>query len=199
MGFQECTKQLMLCQIPQLNKMKKLVWLLFLSILVSEVKAQTFITRNGYIGFFSKTPLEDIKAENHQVYAVIDAAKKNLAFTCLVKGFLFRKQLMQEHFNENYIESDKYPKADFLGTYTGDVNPGKDGTYPVQIKGKLTLHGVTQAIDVPATIEVKGGKLIGTSNFKLTPGDFNIKIPELVKEKIAKQIDVRVSVECNPK
>src|SRR3954469_987605 len=106
--------------------------LLFL-LLASACKgySQTFITRNGYIGFFSKTPLEDIRAENRQVYAVIDAAKKNLAFTCLVKGFLFQKELMQEHFNENYIESDKYPKADFLGNYTGDVNTTKDGIYPV--------------------------------------------------------------------
>ena len=105
--------------------MKTIVSLLFL-FCVLESNSQTFITRNGYIGFFSKTPLEDIKAENQQVYAVIDAAKKNLAFTCLVKGFLFRKELMQEHFNENYIESDKYPKANFVGSYTGDVTVGKD-------------------------------------------------------------------------
>ncbi len=178
----------------------KILFSIFLIIFYTDnVCSQTFITRTGYIGFFSKTPLEDIKAENQQVYAVIDAAKKNLAFTCLMKGFLFRKQLMQEHFNENYIESDKYPKADFLGAYTGDVNTSKDGTYTVQIKGKLTLHGVTQAIDVPGTIEVKGGKLTGASEFKLTPGDFNINIPGLVREKIAKQMDVRVLVECNPR
>ncbi len=90
---------------------------------------------------------------------------------------------MQQHFNENYIESDKYPKANFLGSYTGNVSMGKDGTYPVKIKGQLTLHGVTQTIDVPGIIEVKGDKVIGTSDFKLTPGDFNIKIPALVKEK----------------
>jgi hypothetical protein len=179
--------------------MKTLLCIILLTAFTGSARSQTFITRNGYIGFFSKTPLEDIKAENQQVYAVIDAGKKNLAFTCLVKGFLFRKELMQEHFNENYIESDKYPKADFVGAYTGDVNENKDGAYPVQVKGKLTLHGVTQNIDVPATIEVKGGKLIGSSDFKLTPGDFNINIPALVREKIAKQIDVRVSVECNPK
>lgn len=161
--------------------------------------SQTFMTRNGYIGFFSKTPLEDIKAENRQVYAVIDGDKKNLAFTCLVKGFLFVKELMQQHFNENYIESDQYPKANFIGAYTGDVTLGKDGTYPVQVKGQLTLHGVTQTIDVPATLEVKGNKLIGTSEFKLTPADFNIKIPALVRQKIANQMDVRVLVECNPK
>lgn len=161
--------------------------------------SQTFITRNGYIGFFSKTPLEDIKAENRQVYAVIDAAKKNLAFTCLVKGFLFPKELMQEHFNENYIESDKYPKANFLGSYSGDVNWSKNGTYPIQVQGQLTLHGVTQTINVPATLDVQGTKVIGKSNFKLTPADFNITIPALVREKIAKQIDVQVLVECNPK
>lgn len=161
--------------------------------------SQTFMTRNGYIGFFSVTPLEDIKAENRQVYAVIDVAKKNLAFTCLMKGFLFRKELMQEHFNENYVESDKYPKANFSGMYTGDVNANKDGAYRVQVKGQLTLHGVTQPIDVPATIEVKGGKLIGSADFKVIAGDYNIKIPTLVREKIARQIDVRVSVECNPK
>jgi hypothetical protein len=179
--------------------MKTVICAGMLLVCSSMAYSQTFITRNGYIGFFSKTPLEDIKAENRQVFAVIDAAKKNLAFTCLMKGFLFQKELMQEHFNENYIESDKYPKADFLGTYTGEVNPGKDGAYPVQVKGQLTLHGVTKPIEVPATIEVKGNKLVGTTDLKLTPGDFNIQIPGLVKEKIAKQIDVRISAECNPK
>ncbi|MCW3079022.1 YceI family protein [Segetibacter sp.] len=179
--------------------MKTLLFVFVLFIVTCNLYSQTFITRNGCAGFFSKTPLEDIKAENRQVYAVIDAAKKNLAFTCLVKGFLFPKQLMQEHFNENYVESDKFPKATFLGNYTGDIDVSKDGKYPVQIKGQLTLHGVTKAIDVPGTIEVKDNKLIGASEFKLTPGDFNIKIPGLVSEKIAKQIDVRVLVECYPK
>jgi len=182
------------------KKQMRSITLLILAVACSaQSYSQTFITRNGYIGFFSKTPLEDIKAENRQVYAVIDAAKKNLAFTCLVKGFLFQKELMQEHFNENYVESDKYPKAEFLGSYTGEVNSAKEGKYPVQIKGQLTFHGVTKAIEVPATIDVKGNKLTGASDFKLTPGDFNIQIPALVKEKIAKEIDVHILVECNPK
>jgi hypothetical protein len=180
-------------------QMKKLMFATMLAISSMAAYSQTYITRNGYIGFFTKTPLEDIKAENRQVYAVIDAGKKNLAFTCLVKGFLFQKELMQEHFNENYIESDKYPKADFLGSYTGEVNTTKDGIYPVQVKGQLTLHGVTQTIEAPAKIEVKANKLIGTADLKLTPGDFNIQIPALVREKIAKQMDVHISVETNPK
>ena len=178
--------------------MKKLflIFLLVLNILI--VQAQVYATRNGFIGFYSKTPLEDIKAENKQVYAVIDAGKKNIGFNLLVKGFAFNKKLMQDHFNEEYIESDKYPNARFVGTYTGDVDVTKSGIYNVQVQGELTLHGVTKTINVPAIIEVKESKLTGKSEFKLIPSDFNIQIPSLVKEKIAKQIDVSVSIECNP-
>lgn len=176
--------------------MKPLSLIFLLLLCLCKCYSQTFITRNGYIGFFSKTPLEDIKAENRQVYAVIDTVKKNLAFTCLVKGFLFKKELMQEHFNENYAESDKYPKTSFIGSYTGDMNAGKDGSYAVKVKGQITFHGVTKAIDVPAAIEVKAGKFICLSDFKLIPGDFGIKIPALVREKISNQIDVHVLAEC---
>src|SRR5215831_17027308 len=99
--------------------MKKTLFVLLLAMGLSQlVHAQIYMTRTGYIGFFSKTPMEDIKAENSQVFAVIDVSKKNIAFAALMKGFLFRKQLMQEHFNENYIESDKFPKATFTGTFT---------------------------------------------------------------------------------
>jgi polyisoprenoid-binding protein YceI len=177
--------------------MKKIILLSCLLINVWLLQAQIYATRNGFIGFYSKTPLENIKAENKQVYAVIDATKKNLAFNLLVKGFSFSKKLMQDHFNEEYIESDKYPKAGFNGTYTGDVDITKNGAYKVEAQGQLTLHGVTKSITVPAIIEVKDGKLIGKATFKLTPSDFNIKIPALVKEKIAQQTDVTVSAECN--
>ncbi|HYH14249.1 MAG TPA: YceI family protein [Flavisolibacter sp.] len=157
--------------------------------------AQPLITRNGYIGFFSKTPFEDIKAENSQVVAAIDLQKKTMAFTALLKSFLFRKELMQQHFNENYVESDKYPKTSFYGSFSGDVNPQKEGQYPVQVKGKLTLHGVTREVAIPAVIVVQKGKLSGTANFQLEPGDFNIKIPAVVRDKIAERIDVNVKTE----
>lgn len=161
--------------------------------------AQTYMTRNGLIGFYSKMPLEDIKAENNQVYAVIDAGKKNLAFTLLVKGFLFEKALMQEHFNENYIESDKYPKAVFIGAYVGDVTTGKDGVYKVTVKGNLTLHGIKKAIEAPGTMEVKGGKILGRSSFMIKPEDFNINIPSVVRDKIAKEMRVNVQIDCTLK
>ena len=160
-------------------------------------EAQPLITRNGYIGFFSKTPLENIKAENRQVNAVIDLQKKNIAFAALIKSFLFEKALMQEHFNENYLESHKYPKASFSGSYTGEVNLAKDGIYNIIVKGKLTLHGVTRMIEKPATLEVQGGKLTGRSNFKIKPADYNIKLPAVVKDKIAQQIDVAVKIDYN--
>src|SRR5580698_5106050 len=88
---------------------------------------QNYLTKTGFIGFYSKTSLEDIKAENNQVYAVLDPASHHIAFAVLLKGFIFTKELMQEHFNENYVESDKYPKATFSGACSGDMNLAKDG------------------------------------------------------------------------
>lgn len=158
--------------------------------------SQLYSTRNGFIGFYSKTALEDIRAENNQVYAIIDGGKKNIAFTLLLKGFIFQKELMQEHFNENYAESDKYPKANFSGAYTGDVPLDKDGSYKVMIKGNLTFHNVTKAIETPATIEVKNGHLLGKADFKLKPEDFNITIPSLVRDKIDKEMAVKVNIDC---
>ena len=178
--------------------MEKTILLSLFALNLVLAKAQVYTTRNGFIGFYSKTPLEDIKAENKQAYAVIDAGKRMLGFNLLVKGFSFTKNLMQTHFNENYIESDKYPNARFTGNYTGDIDLAKNGIYKVQVQGDLTLHGATKVLNVPATIEVKDGMLIGISDFKLTPSDYNIKIPSIVREKIAQQIDVHVSVNCNP-
>ena len=155
--------------------------------------SQQYSTRTGFIGFYSKTALEDIKAENNQVYAIIDAGKKNIAFALLVKGFVFAKELMQEHFNENYAESDKYPKASFSGAYTGDAPTDKDGIYKVVVKGNLTLHNVTKPVEAPATLEVRNGHLIGQADFKLKPEDFNISIPSVVRDKIDKEIKVKIN------
>lgn len=177
--------------------MKKLLFLFSLSCTLLTAQAQPLVTRTGYIGFFSETPLEDIKAENRQVQAVIDPTKKTLAFALLMKSFLFEKELMQEHFNENFIESDKYPKSTFTGSYTGNVDLTRNGTYTIQVAGNLTLHGVTRNISVPATLQVQDKKLTGKSTFYLKPEDYNIKIPALVKDKIARQITVSVKTDFN--
>jgi polyisoprenoid-binding protein YceI len=161
--------------------------------------SQLYSTRAGFVGFYSKTALEDIKAENNQVYAIIDAGKQNLAFQLLLKGFVFTKELMQEHFNENYVESDKYPKASFSGAYTGNVQLNKDGVYQVTVKGNLTLHNATKAIETRATIEVKNGHLLGQAEFKVKPEDFNISIPSVVRDKIDKDMTVKVNIDCAAK
>ncbi|MBX3239772.1 MAG: YceI family protein [Chitinophagaceae bacterium] len=177
--------------------MNKIVVCLSLSFFTCiSVNAQLFITKTGFAGFYSSTPLEDIKAENNQVVAIIDIGKKQVAFSMLLKSFTFRKQLMQEHFNENYVESDKYPKAVFKGSFTGDVDPQKQQTSIVQVEGILTLHGVDRKISIPATFETGNDTLIGKAGFQLNPQDFNIKIPSLVRDKIAALIDVQVRVEC---
>lgn len=160
---------------------------------------QLYSTRTGFIGFYSKTPLEDIRAENNQVYAIIDPGKKNVALAVLLKGFIFTKELMQEHFNENYVESDKYPKASFNGSYTGEVPTGKDGVYKVTVKGNLTLHNVTRPIEAEAVIEVRNGHLLGKTEFKVKPEDFNINIPSIVRDKIDKEMAVKVNIDCSTK
>ncbi|MDR3711698.1 MAG: YceI family protein [Puia sp.] len=179
---------------------KKIICLIGLVVTAGlTVQCQLYSTRTGFVGFYSKTALEDIKAENNQAYAVIDGGKKNLAFALLLKGFSFTKELMQEHFNENYVESDKYPKASFSGSWSGEAMLDKDGVYKVQVRGNLSLHNVTRMIEMPATLEVRNGRVIGIAEFKVKPEDFNISIPSVVRDKIDKEMDVKVRIDCEAK
>lgn len=160
-------------------------------------KAQDkFFTRNGTIVFFSTTPVEDIKAENFNVTAVLDAATGQLEFSVLMKSFNFKKALMQEHFNENYVESDKFPKASFKGNIAEaqKLDLTKDGTHQVNVAGDLTIHGVTRQVSAPGTLEVKDGKVTASSKFMVNPEDHDIEIPAVVRDKIAKELEVSVNV-----
>lgn len=153
---------------------------------------QVYLTKTGFIGFYSKTPLEDIQAENNQVYAILDPASHHLAFALLLKGFIFPRELMQEHFNENYAESDKYPKATFSGSCSGEMDLSKEGIYQVVIKGDLNLHGVTRPIETTAQLEVRNDRILGTALFKIIPENYGISIPAVVRGKIAREIEVKV-------
>lgn len=167
--------------------------------LMQVAHSQQYVTTTGFAGFYSKTPLEDIKAENNQVFAVIDVTNKKLAFSMLLNAFVFTKELMQEHFNENYVESDKYPKATFTGTWADNVDLTKGGEVTIHVTGTLTLHGVSKPFSTTATLNLSGGVLTGKSSFQLTPGDFNISIPSLVRSKIAEKMDVNITANCKPK
>jgi hypothetical protein len=157
--------------------------------------SQQLMTKTGFVGFYSKTPFEDIRAENNQAYAVLDPITYHIAFAVLLKGFIFPKELMQEHFNENYVESDKYPKATFAGICSGDMDLTKEGVYQVVIKGELNLHGITKPVETTAQLEIKKDRILGTSIFKIKPEDFQISIPGIVREKIASEISVKVQTD----
>ncbi len=159
---------------------------------------QKYLTRTGKITFFSGTPLENIEARNDEVAAIISTAG-DVVFQVPIKSFKFDRELMQEHFNEEYMESDKYPKSDFKGKIAdlNGVNFSKDGTYNVTVSGKLTMHGVTRDVSVPGTIIVSGGEVTANSKFKVHPEDYNIKIPSIVAGKIAKEIEITVNCVLN--
>jgi len=175
--------------------MKKIIIAALLLCTTGTLYAQRYMTRTGQISFFSHTSLENIDAVNNEVSAIIDAKGGSVVFQAPVKSFKFERALMEEHFNENYMESDKYPRADFNGKITNlsEVNFAKDGTYKANVAGKMTMHGVTKDVTIPTTITVKGKEITGQAKFKIVPGDYNIKIPSLVESKIAKEISVSVN------
>jgi hypothetical protein len=180
--------------------MKK-IFLLFFAFSISSFSwGQKYFTKTGHISFFSKTSIENIEAHNQQASCLINFSNGDLQFQALMKGFQFEKALMQEHFNENYVESATYPKATFKGKINNlkDININKEGTYTAQVSGDLTLHGVSKTITTPATIEVKGGKIHAKTKFKVKPVDFKIKIPVAVRSNIAETIEVSVDALCNP-
>lgn len=160
------------------------------------VSAQKYITKNGHIWFYGETPLEEIEAHNRQVVSSLDASNGEMAFVLLNKSFEFKRALMQEHFNENYMESDKFPKANFKGKIDnlGKIDFKKDGTYPAEVSGDLTIHGVTKHVTTKGTIVVKGNTIAANSKFLVVPTDYGIRIPSIVENKIAKEMQVTVDM-----
>jgi len=183
-----------------LSIMKRHIFLVIIILLsCSLVKAQKYTTKSGIIRFSSETPMEKIEAVNRQVNSALDMATGNFVFKVLVRGFEFEKALMQEHFNENYMESETYPNSTFVGKVVNikEVNLAKDGFYKVVAEGDLTMHGITKKISTNGTLEVKAGKITGTATFNVAPKDFNIKIPQAVIKNIAEaiRIDVKINLE----
>jgi polyisoprenoid-binding protein YceI len=152
--------------------------------------AQKAITRSGEIKFEASMPaLEEVAATNSTVSAVLDKSTGDIAFLVLVKGFKFKAPLMEEHFNENYMESDKYPKATFKGKIIGfDKNATAEKTYDVE--GDLTIHNVTKKVKQKITFKPSGKDTNATFAFTVKPQDYNIAIPALVKNKIAENVKV---------
>lgn len=180
--------------------MKRLTFIFILSFLFLAGNAQKYMTKNGYIGFFSHTPMEDIKADNNQVAGVLDISTGDMVFQALIKSFHFDRALMEEHFNENYMESDKIPKASFRGKITNpaSVNFTKNGVYEVTVEGDLTIHNATNKISTKGTIEVVTGGINASSKFKIIPEDYKITIPGVVRDKFDKSMEVTVNMKYTP-
>lgn len=159
-----------------------------------------YIDRAGKASFFSSAPMEDIEAHTQQVVSILDVRSGELAASMLMRSFNFRKALMEEHFNENYIESHKYPKAIFKGKVTNmaDLNVKKDGKYMLNVNGEITLHGVTKPLAIKAEATVAQGRIEAKAVFPLTVADFDIEIPRLVINNIAEVVEVTVVFNYQP-
>jgi len=181
-------------------KIKKITILLAIILSISTMaNAQKYMTKGGTIKFSSATPVEKIEGINRQVNSALDFSTGNFVFKVLIRGFEFEKALMQEHFNENYLESEKFPNSTFNGKVTNikDVNLAKDGIYKVVVEGDLSIHGVTNKVKESGTLEVKGGKILGKATFNVAPKDYNIAIPKAVIKNISEaiQVDVNISLD----
>ena len=158
-----------------------------------------YMTRAGHISFFSVSIMEDIEAHNEKVAAVVDLTSGQMAFSVPIREFSFHRTLMQEHFNENYMESDKYPRATFTGQLLNlplIVKQLAGGLQKVDAEGNLTLHGVTHKVQLSGTIQQRDGALVVFAYFNVAPADYAIDIPMLVREHIAKSVGIRVNITC---
>ena len=176
--------------------MKKILFILaMLTAMHIRTDGQVYFTKNGSISFFSKTPLEDIKADNNQVISVLNILTGAIQFSLLNNAFHFAKAKMEEDFNEDYMESDKYPKSTFKGVITdiSKINFGKDGSYPINVKGDLMIHGITKNIIAPGTITIRDGNIAASASFNVLVKDYQINIPTIVSNKIAENIKITVS------
>jgi polyisoprenoid-binding protein YceI len=163
----------------------------------SGLHAQRLVDRNGQVAFEASEALfEPVAAKNESVTAVLNTESNEIASLALIKGFRFKNSLMEEHFNENYIESETYPKATFKGKLIDfSIADLTDVPQQIRVDGKLELHGKEKEVDTYLNIGKEGDAVIITGSFMVTPDDFDIAIPSIVKNKIAKE--VKVSLEFN--
>ena len=158
---------------------------------------QRFFAEKSFVSFFSDGVIEDITAKNEKVTSIFDVVAGDIAYLMSVKDFQFEKALMQTHFNEKYAESEKFPKASFQGKITG-FSLSATGKQQVKATGKLTIHGVSQNVDVPGVIEVGGNRIALKSKFMVKLADYNIKIPQIVWQNIAQEIEVTIDFVYRP-
>ena len=173
---------------------------LLIFFILSPLEAQIFYSRDGKISFYSDAPLEKIEAHNQNASSVISLEDGRIEFAVLIKAFQFKKALMQEHFNENYLESDKFPKATFQGNFNEFTleDLSENDEFEVDISGTLTIHGQSKPVDVVGVFVLTDNMISANSLFEISVADYGIKIPKIVRENIAKEVQIEVSVDYIP-
>lgn len=191
----------MVTQTKKNNIMKKTLITCICLIFTSVMFSQKMITRSGEIKFEASMPaFEEVAAKNNTASCIFDKATGDLAVLALVKAFRFKVPLMEEHFNENYIESDKFPKATFKGKVINfDASKLSAGKTSFDIEGDLTLHGITKKVKTKITFVQSGDNLLATCSFNVKPNDYNIKIPSVVKSKIAETVKIDLKFDLQKK
>ena len=149
--------------------------------------------------FFSATPLENIEAKSQSLTSVLTTGSNKILFNIPLRTFKFDKSLMEEHFNEKFLESEKFPEATFLGKIIEDINFEKDGTFEIRAKGKLWIHGVEKERIIRSTVTISNGAINIQSHFTVALSDHNIKVPKVVHEKVSSEISVEISTQLKKK
>lgn len=165
---------------------------------ITQAGQDVYVSKNAKISLYSSAPIEDIEANSDAGVSVYNPATGELDFSVPIRSFHFQKALMEEHFNENYLESDKYAKAIFKGKMDQHPDITKDGVYPVTVTGDFEVHGVKQARTIKGEVKVSGGVVSMTSEFMVKCADHHIDIPQIVFHNIAESIRIRVAATYSP-
>ena len=172
--------------------MKNIITTLIISLFIAaNAKAQNYICRDGETSFFSETPLENIAALNKTVISVLNITTNEIAVKMVITDFKFKNHLMEEHFNENYMESPKFPNGIFKGKINEAIDWKKDGSFDVTAKGTLIMHGISKERLLKGKVTIKGEEITLLCDFNIPLADHKIDVPTLVIAKIADNIAVK--------
>jgi hypothetical protein len=179
-------------------KPMKIIFGIVFTVVSFQAYAQKFLIKNSQTSFFSSAPLENIEAKSKDLKGVIDFGNGDFSFRCPIRSFKFRSELMEEHFNETYLQSDKFPNATFKGNIEGKYDYRQEGLYPVDVVGVLTIHGVSRNLSIPSNILVSKLGISIQSKFIVKLSDYGIDIPTIVSNKIAEEVEVRLNGMLEP-
>ncbi|MES2592226.1 MAG: YceI family protein [Bacteroidota bacterium] len=178
--------------------MKKLFLLLITAAFSTVMSAQIYIAKTCTVSFFSSSPIENIEAINKSSKPIINTATGDVQIKIVMSGFVFEKPLMQEHFNENYVESEKFPNAFFKGKINETIDYTKNGEHKVTVTGKLTIHGVEKDRTINGTVAVKDSEIAISTKFNVHIADHDIEVPSLYVQNIAEDVEVKLNAILEP-